>query len=414
MHPFLRTALATGVLLCFVVPASALDFSVGSNGDEGDANPGDGFCATPGFISVCTFRAAVEESNWFPGEDRIFLGVGTVTISGHGIRIEDDVIIQGAGAYQSILQGDPLDTLDEGLVIGNHSKVSISDLALRGFDAGARSLPAGAALVTTPDDGNDVTLVRVWIDWNSSMNCAGVWIDGGVAEIRDSTFTHNRARGNADMPSSSLPGLGGALCITAGADVTVTNSTFFGNSAIEGGAIGMAGLGSRLRLISSTLVDNIDLAPSTSSASDHDDSAIYQTEDTFLYLNKTLIAGSCHPYSAGLTSHGGNIQSPDDSCLLNVAGDQPNLARHELGLGPIGNYGGPVPTMLPSSTSPAVEPPLSLAGPPCPTLDARGMPRFGRCDVGAVERQTVDHEVPIFVDGFETGNTNAWSSTSPP
>src|SRR5207237_4900268 len=36
-------------------------FTVNDNGDAGDANPGDGVCASAG--AVCTLRAAIEEAN---------------------------------------------------------------------------------------------------------------------------------------------------------------------------------------------------------------------------------------------------------------------------------------------------------------------------------------------------------------
>ena len=76
-------------------------------------------------------------------------------------------------------------------------------------------------------------------------------------------------------------------------------------------------------------------------------------------------------------------------------------------LGTLGDYGGPVPTMLPGDQSLAVEPPLSFAT--CPTLDARGMPRVSRCDVGAAERQLNDPQSgPLIADGFESGDTSAW------
>jgi hypothetical protein len=68
----------------------------------------------------------------------------------------------------------------------------------------------------------------------------------------------------------------------------------------------------------------------------------------------------------------------------------------QIGAAPVldalGNYGGPTQTMLPASTSPAVNviPPAS-----CPiTTDQRGDPRpgagFTNCTIGAVERQTGD------------------------
>jgi hypothetical protein len=64
--------------------------------------------------------------------------------------------------------------------------------------------------------------------------------------------------------------------------------------------------------------------------------------------------------------------------------------------------------MLPGSQSLAVDPPLSFAS--CPTYDVRGDPRVGPCDVGDVERHLDDPEAgPVFIDGFEFGNTSAWN-----
>ncbi|MDA8018091.1 MAG: hypothetical protein MPN21_11655 [Thermoanaerobaculia bacterium] len=406
MHTVLRDSLAilctllvTSVLLCSV-PASALDFFVASNGDEGDANPGNGFCSTPGPIAVCTFRAAVEEANALPGQDRIFLGAGTVTIGAPEISITDDVLIEGAGAFQTVLQGDGGDS-HRGLSIEENIDVSLVDLTIRGFNPEPDSHLAGGAIKSR---NADITFAGVWIDSNSAYNCGGVLLEGGHVLILSSTFTHNVASGGGVEG-----GWGGGLC-TEGADVIAYNSTFFGNSAQLGGAILVNQPGAELTLKSCTLVDNIDRSPSIEGGAD--DSAISQLNGSF-DSRKTLIAGTCHLLGS-VTSDGGNLQSPGDSCLLGVAGDQPNVPRHLLALGPIGDYGGKVPTMLPDSTSLAVEPPLSM-GPACPSLDARGLPRVGRCDVGAVERQLLDFDVAtIFVDGFETGNTNAWSSTSAP
>jgi hypothetical protein len=42
------------------------------------------------------------------------------------------------------------------------------------------------------------------------------------------------------------------------------------------------------------------------------------------------------------------------------------------------------------------------------SLDQRGLPRDDdHCDHGAVERQDQDPD-PIFVDGFDFGDTSAW------
>jgi len=58
---FVIAALLAGVALSPVPVAYAATFTVDNAGDAGDANPGNGSCATAG--GVCTLRAAIEESN---------------------------------------------------------------------------------------------------------------------------------------------------------------------------------------------------------------------------------------------------------------------------------------------------------------------------------------------------------------
>ncbi len=64
-NPFLSGA---AILLAATV-ASAATFRVDDASDAVDLTPGDGVCATAG--SVCTLRAAVQEANALPVEDRI-------------------------------------------------------------------------------------------------------------------------------------------------------------------------------------------------------------------------------------------------------------------------------------------------------------------------------------------------------
>src|SRR3712207_6251386 len=66
--------LAAGALtLCFASVASAATFTVNSNIDEPDDNPGDGVCATAGQSPVCTLRAAIDEANNLTSDDRVVL-----------------------------------------------------------------------------------------------------------------------------------------------------------------------------------------------------------------------------------------------------------------------------------------------------------------------------------------------------
>src|ERR1051326_4461602 len=81
-------------------PAALFDtiFTVNSTGDGADNNPGDGFCNDG--TGNCTLRAAIMESNAFPGTDAIafnIAGAGVHTISPASAlpAITDAVIIDG-------------------------------------------------------------------------------------------------------------------------------------------------------------------------------------------------------------------------------------------------------------------------------------------------------------------------------
>jgi CSLREA domain-containing protein len=79
IHP-LAAALAAVFL---AAPVQAATFTVNDNGDQADANPGNGVCATLG--DVCTLRAAIQEANALVGADNIHFnlsggGGGTILI----------------------------------------------------------------------------------------------------------------------------------------------------------------------------------------------------------------------------------------------------------------------------------------------------------------------------------------------
>jgi CSLREA domain-containing protein len=60
-HRVAPTLLVALSILAFPAAASAVDYTVNSTGDQEDASPGTGGCATSG--GKCTLRAAIEESN---------------------------------------------------------------------------------------------------------------------------------------------------------------------------------------------------------------------------------------------------------------------------------------------------------------------------------------------------------------
>ena len=155
--------------------------------------------------------------------------------------------------------------------------------------------------------------------------------------------------------------------------LTLTNSTISGNSAEEGASelfnIGTAGLGS------STVSGELAGGPGVRNLGT-------------LTVSRSLIAGVCAADEA-ITSNGYNLESPGNTCGLNGPGDQAEVTGEALGLGPLGDNGGPTATHALRDGSVAIDViPVELCG---VASDQRGEPRpetpGSACDVGAFELQ---------------------------
>jgi predicted outer membrane repeat protein len=174
--------------------------------------------------------------------------------------------------------------------------------------------------------------------------------------------------------------------------VTVTNSSFISNSAPQGGAIYSRGW---LTLINSILVSNsaqygggvdsarlsavnVTLAANQASISG---SNIYNMMSATL-VNTIVADGVGQGNCAGepITDHGHNLDS-GDACGFTVSR---SLTDTNPLLGPLGYYGGSVPTLPLLRGSPAID-----AGDDaiCPATDVRGVhrPQGMHCDIGAYE-----------------------------
>jgi len=104
---FVIAALLAGVALSPVPVAYAATFTVDNAGDAGDANPGNGSCATAG--GVCTLRAAIEESN--------ALAAGAP----HNIHFNI-----GGGGVQTISPGSTLPDIDRSVTIDGTTQPGFS------------------------------------------------------------------------------------------------------------------------------------------------------------------------------------------------------------------------------------------------------------------------------------------------
>jgi len=223
-------------------------FAVNITSDTQDANPGDGVCSDPG--GNCSIRAAIMEANALPGADVINIpgGVYLLSIAGSGedlcltgdFDINSEILITGASAVNTILNGDSLDRVFH---ILNAGVVDISGIEIReGF--------------ANPGNGGGIlnegvlNLLETHVSENAcELNTGGASAGGfgggvsneGTLTIDQSTIFSNTSRGGRGNNGvtgggggGSSPGFGGGIYNGPLGSITMVNSTVSGNQAIGG------------------------------------------------------------------------------------------------------------------------------------------------------------------------------------
>ena len=198
-----------------------------------------------------------------------------------------------------------------------------------------------------------LSLTECTVLGNSAVNGGGGIFNAGTVTVTASTISGNTSRFGAGVFSMGT--------------VTATNSTISGNSAINngGGVYSASGL---------TMYDS-----TVSANSAGDGGGIYALFP--VTLTGTIVAG--------------NVAS-SDSDINSV----PNLGDHDLiggdpGLAPLGDYGGPTPTMAVLSGSPALGGGVAVSG---ISTDGRGFTRGSSIDIGAFQASGSLSPQPLVVN----------------
>lgn len=399
--------LAVAVLLAFFsIPAAAATFRVNASVDVNDLEPGNGLCVAylivfpPFVLPFCTLRAAIEEANALPGPDQIILPAGTYTLTIAGINedlaasgdldITDDLVLSGAGADETLIDGNALDrvldlhgantgitvsgvTIGNGLLppdlstheaggggIRNGATLFLRQARLRGNRAGGDApSDAGGGL----SNSGSCTAENVSVEGNRAACGGGIANQtGATLKLRASTVSGNRAAA------------GGGLF--NGGSATAINATVSGNRAEGGNTASGGGIVNRgeLSIVHATVADN--LAAATGGGIHN---------ESLLNLVNTLLAGNiggnCTP-AAPPNSLGHNLDS-DRTCSFSTAGDLNGIDPRLDRLAP---HGGPTATHGLLLGSPAVDQGRDLRAEGIAT-DQRGVPRpQGKgVDIGAFE-----------------------------
>ncbi|MFC1747594.1 PKD domain-containing protein [Pseudomonadota bacterium] len=368
------------VLLTAASCALATEFTVNSVGDVQDAKPGDGVCETVPDNNICTLRAAIQETNAYPGHDTIVVPSGVYTLVLRGFEsvtddsfgdldITDSVDIQGAGADTTVIQaGASLGELRDrvfDVVYGNY--LNMSDITIEHGAAMQTMFPHkhGGAIRSY----GHLTLKNCVVQNNitaRSVDGGGVYLGLGKALIENCIFKGNKAgidgNGGAVYAENQIGNTlvirhsqfirnkaynGGA--VWGGVRTLVENSLFETNSAREGGAIG----GEGVSVFRSVLSDNyaafngggyyalagsariIDSVISNNTALTSGGGVYVSLADSAV-IERSLITGNTSNQGAGIANEKGLVNLNQSTVVQNVT---TKLSLSSPGVGG-GVYGG--------------------------------------------------------------------------
>lgn len=215
--------IAAGVWL-LAAPAWAATFTVDSTGDDPDASPGDGTCATAG--GACTLRAAIDEVNAHPDADTI-----AFDIAGSGVHT-----IVPAGGLPSITA--PL-TIDGFTQPGSQPNTSatgaIDAVPLIEID-GSSSIDC--VVVSNASNPGTVTIRGLVINRCSSSH---IDLESGSDAVIEGNFIGTDATGTMALGGGSGISMfvqSGGLTFTAGGTTPAARNVISGteNIGIDAGA----------------------------------------------------------------------------------------------------------------------------------------------------------------------------------
>lgn len=329
----------------WVQPVSAQSntttFTVTSNGDTGDAQRGDGVCATVN--QLCTLRAAVDEAIALPGTQTVIIPAMTIYLSSElrlstvpeGQASQDvSIIIQGAGENQTILDGgNRTRVFYFGINSGNHT---ISDLTIRNAENKNTGFYArnGGGIYNQ----GVLTLTNVTITGSRAFQGGGVFneYDNLQSWQVPPKLILNHVKLTYNVATSAEVGFGGGGLfngsIVEGDDVLISNNY-----------ADYAGGGFNNNTYHHSWLTNFIISNNTAHIGGgiHSDLTIV-TRDRALLLEHGVISGNkaicCHPVANMVTGGGGIFNNQSYMILTDVAlfeNKVPNDVK-------VGGYGGAI------------------------------------------------------------------------
>ena len=439
-HPRFFALVAT---LMVAGHCQAASFIVNNTQDVPDDNPGNGIChPVNGAANTCTLRAAIMEANALPGSHQIALPSGQYTPNRPGreeqaaltgdLDISRDItIVNGTNnppIIFSITQDRVFDILSGG-------SLTLRNIGVNGGVANAVGTVRGGAFQVTT--GAQLFLDRAKVGTNYA-NIGGAIYSDGLVDIVDSEFYNNAitadnvqlefasgaaifSRGQLNVERSTfrengnIPGAESLNLITSAYAIHTKNSgpaspsSTFVNTTIANNTRGVRSEGVALQMDMVTIAGNSGIG--LRFVADIGNLGVPQ-----LKLRQTVIADNASTNCNGIDGDAAESAvrnrynaSTDASCGFTGGNDFQNIESPFFG--PLGNYGGKTPVLIPHFNSEIVD----AGGPLClPSFeDQRGKlrPMDGNldadngCDIGAVEFDPLNDPISndvIFADGFES------------
>jgi hypothetical protein len=283
---------------------------------------------------------------------------GTITLTGT-IDLNQDITIDGSGKSVTVDGDGSVQVFYIGAVTAALKNITIVNGAEGIYnDGGILSLiDSTVSDNTTPGNGGGiynsdgtVTVTNSTLKGNSALYGGGIFNSFGTVTVTNSTLSGN------DVPSSGIGGQdtgdGGAIDNSQGT-LTVINSTLSGNTALNGGGIANEGT---LTVINSTFSGNSAGTTGLFGEISGQGGGIYNSNGALMVTNTilaaTAIGGDCFTAS-GLIDNGGNL-ADDASCGFTASSSANSVTTLNLDPRGLRANGGPTQTIALSAGSAAI------------------------------------------------------------
>lgn len=339
------------------------------------ADTDDGICD-----SDCSLRDAINTANGTPGQDTVLIPAGNyIRTIPFPLIISDDMDIVGE-ENNTIIDADRLDRVFD--IPVSEITVQISNITIKRGDI---AFGGGAGILNR----SNLTLLKSSVTGNVAQGAGGI-SSFGTLNVIDSTVSENislqesgggiSSAGTLTVTGSTVSGnwsgwFGGGIASRDTA--TLLNTTVSENFAwAHGGGI-YNGPKSTMTIVNSTIKGNSIRGPYLGTAIENY-RGLYGMSAATLNIKNSIIEGTCRK---PITSNGGNIESPGNTCELRDPTDQVNVSDPMLGS--LVDNGGPTLTHALLLGSPAID---TGENTNCPETDQRGAIRDdGLCDIGSFE-----------------------------